>query len=61
MLNADLGNSEVVGALIVAILNVCAGLFVGLDVAIYALINVCVDVIVKLNVSVLISVFGIVV
>ncbi|EKM51746.1 uncharacterized protein PHACADRAFT_262062 [Phanerochaete carnosa HHB-10118-sp] len=54
------GLGEVVGALIVAILNVCAGIYVGLGVAIYGLIGVCVSVIIQLNISVLINVLAIV-
>ena len=53
------GYSEVLAALVFAVINVTANVLVGLDVAILALIGACVDVIVKLNVRLFISVLGI--
>ena len=54
-------DSDVVAALVSAIISVTAHLLVRLDVAILALIGACVDVIVKLNIRVFISVLAIVV
>lgn len=60
MMKSDEVFSEVLGALVCAVLSVCGHLFVGLDVAILALLKVCVSVILKLNVSLFISVLGVV-
>ena len=47
--------SECVGALICAVITVCAHVCVGLDVAIFALLQACIWVLVKVNATVLIQ------